>query len=66
MSAKTGTRQTGRKPVSTRRHDSLADGAFGRDNPANVRSGAELNRKVAGEQSKQHSKYRARAGKKNG
>jgi hypothetical protein len=65
MSAKMGSRETGRKPVSTRRHDSLAAGAFGRETPAEVRSGEELNRKISGEPSKQHSKYKARAGKKN-
>ena len=65
MSAKMGSRETGRKPVSTRRHDSLADGAFGRETPAQLRSGEELNRKISGEGSKQHSKYKTRSGKKN-
>jgi hypothetical protein len=66
MSSKTGRRETGRKPVSTRRHDSLAAGAFGHQSPDNLRSGEELNRKRSGEPSKQHSKYRAGAEKKNG
>jgi hypothetical protein len=57
MSGKTGSRETGRKPTSTRRHDSLASGAFGREDPAKVRSGTELNRKISGQPSKQHSKY---------
>jgi hypothetical protein len=58
MSSKTGTRQTGRKPVTTRRHDSLADGAFGRENIEHTRAGEELNRKVVGQASEQHSKYK--------
>ena len=58
MSSKTGSRETGRKPVTTRRHDSMADGAFGQENPDRTRSGAELNRKIAGQLSTQHSKYR--------
>jgi hypothetical protein len=67
MSGKTGRRETGRKPVSTRRHDSLAAGAFGRDYPEDVRFGAELNRKISGQPSKQHSKYTKRVAKtKNG
>jgi hypothetical protein len=60
MSGKTGRRVTARKPEETRRHDSLAAGAFGREGPENVRAGEELNRKLAGRPSKQHSKYRAR------
>jgi hypothetical protein len=57
MSSKMGMRETGRKPVTTRRHDSLTDGAFGREGPENIRSGEELNRKLSGQPSKQHSKY---------
>jgi hypothetical protein len=60
MSGKTGRRETGRKPLSTRRHDSLADGAFGFDNPESIRLGDELNRKISGQPSKQHSKYKRR------
>lgn len=56
MSSKMGNRETGRKPVTTRRHDSLADGAFGR--VGDTQSGEELNRKISGERSKQHSKER--------
>ena len=67
MSGKTGKRLTGNKPASTRRHDSLADGAFGRENQDNVKSGDQLNRKVSGQPSKQHSKYtRSTGGSRNG
>jgi hypothetical protein len=64
MSGKTGQRETGRK--QTRRHDSLAAGAFGRESPENVRFGEELNRKISGAPSKQHSKYKKRAEKSTG
>jgi hypothetical protein len=60
MSGKTGARETGKKPVSTRRHDSLADGAFGHDNPAGIRFGDELNTKITGQPSKQHSKHKGK------
>ena len=63
MSGKTGRRETAKKPTSTRRHDSLAAGAFGRDNPDSMRLGEELNRKISGQPSKQHSKYKSRTGK---
>jgi hypothetical protein len=67
MSGKTGRRETGKKPVSTRRHDSLAAGAFGRDYPEDIRFGEELNRKIPGQPSKEHSKYTTRVAKnKNG
>lgn len=46
MSGKLGTRETGNRPVTTRRHDSLAAGAFGQDTPENIRSGEQLNRSV--------------------
>jgi hypothetical protein len=65
MSGKTGKRPTGRKPLTTRRHDSLAPGAFGREQPDQLRAGEELNLKIAGEPSKEHSKYKTRAGNKN-
>jgi hypothetical protein len=61
MSGKTGRRETGRKPLSTRRHDSLAAGAFGRNYPDDIRFGEDLNRKISGHPSKQHSKYKRRA-----
>jgi len=38
-------------------------GAFGRDNPDSMRLGEELNRKISGQPSKQHSKYKSRTGK---
>jgi len=60
-----GSRETGNKPVNTRRHDSQADGAFGRENVPGTRAGGELNRKVAGQTSQQHSKY-TKAKKQNG
>jgi hypothetical protein len=62
MSDKTGKRETGKKPSTTRRHDSLAAGASG-DQGGGVRSGLEMNRKISGQPSKQHSKYK---GGKNG
>ena len=65
MSGKTGKRLTGNKPSTTRRHDSLADGAFGRENQDNVKSGDQLNRKVSGKPSKEHSKYTRSAGGSN-
>jgi hypothetical protein len=66
MSSKSGTRETARKPVTTRRHDSLADGAFGHETIDSTRSGVEVNRKISGEPSKQHSKYeRAKTKTKN-
>ena len=58
MSGKTGARETAKKPSSTRRHDSEADGAFGRENAEQTRSPEEMNRKISGEPSKQHSKAR--------
>ena len=61
MSGKSGKRETAKKPEDTRRHDSLADGAFGHDSPARIRSGEELNVKISGQPSKQHSKYLKRA-----
>ena len=64
MSGKTGKRVTARKPVSTRRHYSLADGAFGRENPDQMRLGDERNTKSSGEPSKQHSKYKHEREKK--
>jgi hypothetical protein len=60
MSAKMGKRETAKKPSTTRRHDSLATGAFGRDKPS-TKSGQELNQKVSGQRSTQHSKYTRRA-----
>jgi hypothetical protein len=63
MSGKMGKRETARKPVTTRRHDSLAAGAFGRETLDEVRFGDELNRKVSGAHSKQHSKYKGRSRK---
>jgi hypothetical protein len=57
MSSKTGKRETAKKPTSTRRHDSLADGAFGQENLSNIRAGQQLNRKISGAPSRQHSKY---------
>lgn len=59
MSGKTGSRETGKKPTSTRRHDSLAAGASARENPDSMRFGEELNRKISG----QRSKYKPRAGR---
>ena len=64
MSGKTGTRETAKKPVFTRRHDSLAAGAFGHENPDELRFGEELNRKISGQPSKEHSKYKKSAEKK--
>jgi hypothetical protein len=64
MSGKTGRRETGKKPLSTRRHDSLAAGAFGHEHPEGIRFGEELNRKISGQPSKQHSKYRRRSKKR--
>jgi hypothetical protein len=64
MSGKTGTRETAKKPTTTRRHDSLATGAFGREGPANIRSGEETNRKLSGQPSKQHSNYKTSNKKK--
>jgi hypothetical protein len=61
MSSKMGKRITPKKPDTTRRHDSLADGAFGYDRPESIRSPIELNRDISGEPSKQHSKYRRSA-----
>ncbi len=61
MSGKSGKRITGRKPQTTRRHDSMATGAFGREGEANVRSG-DLNRKISGRPSQKHSKYRVKGG----
>lgn len=58
MSGKMGSRETGKKPETTRRHDSQADGALGRESEENIRSGEELNRKRSGEPSQQHSKYK--------
>jgi hypothetical protein len=58
MSGKTGKRVTGRKPESTRRHDSLTPGAFGNSDRSGNRSGLDLNIKRSGEPSKQHSKYK--------
>jgi hypothetical protein len=63
MSGKTGSRETGRKPNSTRRHDSLAAGTFGRENTANIKSEQELNRKISGQPSQKHSDYKREAGK---
>jgi len=60
MSGKSGKRETGNKPSTTRRHDSLATGAFGHESPDNVKAGAQLNRKVSGEPSKQHSKQKSK------
>jgi len=65
MSGKTGSRETGKKPISTRRHDSLAAGAFGYNYPEGIRLGDELNRKVSGRPSKKHSK-RLKEKSKNG
>jgi hypothetical protein len=61
MSAKTGKRLTAKKPDTTRRHDSLADGAFGQENRG-IRRPEELNRKISGTPSRQHSKYTKKAG----
>ena len=61
MSAKMGKRVTAKKPSTTRRHDSLAAGAFGHESPSNVKTGPELNRKISGQPSKEHSKYKRRA-----
>lgn len=58
MSGKSGQRETGKKPSTTRRNDSHADGAFGHETIDNIRSGEELNRKESGQPSKQHSKYK--------
>jgi hypothetical protein len=63
MSGKMGKRETGRKPSTARRHDSLAAGAFGRESPDEIRFGGELNRKISCVPSKQHSKYRNRVRK---
>jgi len=63
MSGKMGKRETARKPVTTRRHDSLAAGAFGHEGVTEVRFGDELNRKISGAPSKQHSKYKSRGRK---
>jgi hypothetical protein len=62
MSGKTGVKATGNKPSSTRRHDSLADGAFGHDDPQQIRSESEQNRKISGQPSKQHSKNATKKG----
>jgi len=61
MSSKMARRETARKPTTTRRHDSMADGAFGQQNPNRIRAGEELNRKISGQPSTQHSKYRRAA-----
>jgi hypothetical protein len=61
MSGKTGKRETAKKPSTTRRHDSLAAGAFGDENRGTVRSGPGLNQKISGQPSKQHSKYKNRS-----
>jgi len=67
MSGKTGKRLTGKKPATTRRHDSLADGAFGRENQDNIKVGEQLNRKISGQPSREHSKYtRTSGGSNNG
>jgi hypothetical protein len=63
MSGKMGSRETEKKPVSTRRHDSVAAGASGHENPDQMRFGTELNRKISGEPSKKHSKYKRGKGK---
>lgn len=59
-----GKRVTAKKPVTTRRHDSLAAGAFGRETINDVRFGDELNVKASGAPSKQHSKYKKEEKKK--
>ena len=64
MSGKTGRRETGKKPSSTRRHDSLAEGASGRESPTEIRLGNQRNTKTSGVPSKQHSKYKATTEKK--
>jgi len=56
MSGKTGKRATGTKPTSVRRHDSQADGAFGRENER-PKTESELNEKISGQPSKKHSDY---------
>ena len=60
MSGKSGKRETGNKPATTRRHDSLATGASGHDGPDNVKAGVQLNRKLSGEPSKEHSKQKSK------
>jgi hypothetical protein len=60
MSGKMGKRETGRKPIATRRHDSLTAGAFGHESIDQIRFGDELNRKISGTPSKEHSKYKNR------
>jgi len=64
MSGKSGTRDTGNKPTTTRRHDSHTDGAFGHETQDDIHSGAELNRKISGQPSKQHSKQNTASKKK--
>jgi hypothetical protein len=63
MSGKSGTRETGNKPSTTRRQDSLATGAFGHESPDNVKSEIQLNRKLSGQPSQKHTKYKAAAKK---
>lgn len=53
-----GKRVTANKPEVTRRHDSMAAGAFGREGIDSIREGDERNRKISGQPSKQHSKYK--------
>jgi len=57
-SGKTGQRETARKPTATRRHESLADGAFGQENPPHLKTEQQRNLKISGQASTQHSKYR--------
>lgn len=66
MSGKMGKRETAKKPSTTRRHDSLAAGAFGHESVNDVRFGNELNMKISGVASKQHSKYKKAEKKNNG
>jgi hypothetical protein len=47
-----------RKPAATRRHDSLADGAFGQENPPHLKMEQQRNLKISGQPSTQHSKYK--------